>query len=58
MSNFYNKEDRNQEATVYVGNLDDRVTDGLIWELFLQAGPVGKPTSIKSILQSLTPIWK
>ena len=29
------------EATVYVGNLDDRVTDALLWELFVQAGPVG-----------------
>lgn len=34
--------ERNQEATVYVGNLDERCTDSLIWELMLQAGPVGK----------------
>ncbi|CEQ40001.1 SPOSA6832_01563, partial [Sporobolomyces salmonicolor] len=34
-------EDRNQEATVYMGNLDERCTDALIWELMLQAGPVG-----------------
>eukprot|EP00842_Homolaphlyctis_polyrhiza_P001430 jgi/Hompol1/2288/HPOL_002143-RA len=34
------QEDRNQDATVYVGNIDDRATDALIWELFLQAGPV------------------
>jgi len=34
-------QDRNRDATVYVGNLDDRATDALIWELFLQAGPVG-----------------
>lgn len=27
--------DRNQEATVYVGNLDQLVTEELIWELFL-----------------------
>ncbi|GAA5973845.1 hypothetical protein JCM21900_006706 [Sporobolomyces salmonicolor] len=33
-------EDRNQEATVYMGNLDERCTDALIWELMLQAGPV------------------
>jgi hypothetical protein len=33
-------EDRNQEATIYVGNVDERATEALIWELFLQAGPV------------------
>eukprot|EP00511_Aplanochytrium_stocchinoi_P000335 CAMPEP_0204823466 /NCGR_PEP_ID=MMETSP1346-20131115/1533_1 /ASSEMBLY_ACC=CAM_ASM_000771 /TAXON_ID=215587 /ORGANISM="Aplanochytrium stocchinoi, Strain GSBS06" /LENGTH=315 /DNA_ID=CAMNT_0051950111 /DNA_START=37 /DNA_END=983 /DNA_ORIENTATION=- len=33
-------EQRNQDATVYVGNLDEKVTDELIWELFLQCGPV------------------
>lgn len=31
---------RNQDATVYVGNLDEKVTDELLWELMLQAGPV------------------
>ncbi|KAI9597176.1 hypothetical protein BDF19DRAFT_383624 [Syncephalis fuscata] len=34
------QDERNQEATVYVGNLDDRCSDALIWELMLQAGPV------------------
>ena len=33
--------ERNQEATVYVGNLDERMNEALVWELFLQAGPVG-----------------
>ncbi|GAA5862978.1 hypothetical protein JCM3774_006708 [Rhodotorula dairenensis] len=33
-------EERNQASTVYVGNLDERVTDALVWELMLQAGPV------------------
>ena len=33
-------DDRNQEATVYVGNIDERATEPLIWELFLQVGPV------------------
>lgn len=32
--------ERNQEATCYVGNLDERVTDEIVWELMLQAGPV------------------
>jgi splicing factor 3B subunit 4 len=50
------QDDRNQEATVYLvsinlsvarllkvrqGNLDERCTDALVWELMLQAGPVG-----------------
>ncbi|WVQ79984.1 hypothetical protein IAT38_002085 [Cryptococcus sp. DSM 104549] len=34
------EQDRNQEATVYLGNLDERCTDALVWELMLQAGPV------------------
>jgi splicing factor 3B subunit 4 len=33
--------ERNQDATVYCGNLDERVNDAIVWELFLQAGPVG-----------------
>ncbi|XP_075260746.1 splicing factor 3B subunit 4-like [Convolutriloba macropyga] len=32
--------ERNQDATVYVGNLDEKMTESLLWELFLQAGPV------------------
>uniref|UniRef100_A0A3Q0SL95 Splicing factor 3B subunit 4 n=1 Tax=Amphilophus citrinellus TaxID=61819 RepID=A0A3Q0SL95_AMPCI len=31
--------ERNQ-ATVYVGGLDEKVSEPLLWELFLQAGPV------------------
>ncbi|GAO48665.1 RNA-binding domain-containing protein [Saitoella complicata NRRL Y-17804] len=34
------EEQRNQEATVYIGNLDERTTDSIIYELMLQAGPV------------------
>lgn len=33
-------EHRNQEATIYVGNLDDRVNEALLWELFTQAAPI------------------
>ena len=29
------------DATVYVGGLDEKVTETLMWELFLQSGPVG-----------------
>ncbi|XP_065653214.1 splicing factor 3B subunit 4-like [Hydra vulgaris] len=32
--------ERNQDATVYCGNVDDKVLEPLLWELFLQAGPV------------------
>jgi RNA recognition motif-containing protein len=36
----HNQLERNQEATVYVGNLDQKVTNELLWELFLQVGTV------------------
>ncbi|KIZ06294.1 Splicing factor 3B subunit 4 [Monoraphidium neglectum] len=32
--------DRNQDATIYVGNLDPQLTEELVWELFTQVGPV------------------
>ena len=35
-------QERNQDATIYVGGLDEKVNESLLWELFLQAGPVGK----------------
>ena len=31
---------RNQEATLYIGNLDEKVTDKILRELMIQAGPV------------------
>lgn len=31
------------DATIYVGGLDEKVTETLLWELFVQAGPVGEP---------------
>jgi len=33
-------QERNQDATVYCGNLDEKVSEPLLWELFLQSGPV------------------
>ena len=30
------------DATVYVGGLDEKVSEAILWELFLQAGPVGR----------------
>ena len=32
--------DRNQEATIYVGNVDTKIDEELLWELFVQAGPL------------------
>lgn len=32
--------DRNQEATIFVGNLDDQVDESLLYELMIQVGPV------------------
>lgn len=32
--------DRNTEATVYIGNLDVKVDENLVWELMVQVGPV------------------
>ena len=29
-----------KDATIYVGGLDEKVSDSLLWELFVQAGPV------------------
>ncbi len=34
------KHNINKDTSVYVGNLDGRVTDDILWELFLQAGRV------------------
>ena len=41
MNNPINTEQKNQSACCYVGNLDERVTESLLWELMLQVGPVG-----------------
>ncbi|KAL8680576.1 MAG: hypothetical protein Q9224_000153 [Gallowayella concinna] len=32
--------EQDKEATVYIGNLDERATDSLVWELMLQAGRI------------------
>ena len=32
--------DRNQASTIWVGNLEESVNEELLWELFLQVGPV------------------
>lgn len=35
-------EDKNPDATCYVGNIDVQADEDLIWELFMQVGPVSK----------------
>lgn len=40
VNNLLQTNDKNQEATVYIGNLDEKVTESLIWEIMLQAGPI------------------
>lgn len=32
--------EQDKDSTLYVGNIDERCTDAIIWELMLQAGPV------------------
>eukprot|EP01100_Stratorugosa_tubuloviscum_P004063 TRINITY_DN1_c1_g2_i1.p1 TRINITY_DN1_c1_g2~~TRINITY_DN1_c1_g2_i1.p1 ORF type:complete len:288 (+),score=163.29 TRINITY_DN1_c1_g2_i1:100-963(+) len=34
------RQERNQDATIYISNLDTKVDEALLWELMLQAGPV------------------
>lgn len=29
------------DATIYVGGLDEKVSENILWEMFLQAGPIG-----------------
>jgi splicing factor 3B subunit 4 len=36
----FNFTGKNQEATCYVGNLDEKANDALVWELFVQVAPV------------------
>lgn len=41
INGFFSKlREQDKEATVYIGNIDERVTDSLIWELMLQAGRI------------------
>ena len=43
------------DATIYVGGLDDKVTETILWELFLQAGPVGEsPTEFVGLRSAFT----
>src|SRR5687768_12220706 len=49
MSTVTANETRNQDATLYVGDLDVRVNEALLWELMLQVGPVGSSITSRSV---------
>ena len=38
---------------MYVGGLDEQVTENMLWELFLQAGPVGEGTLFRLRLHKI-----
>jgi splicing factor 3B subunit 4 len=40
MSSAINAVERNQEATLYITNIDTQVTDDILYDLFLQCGPL------------------
>mmetsp|Transcript_2563 Transcript_2563/g.3821 ORF Transcript_2563/g.3821 Transcript_2563/m.3821 type:complete len:254 (+) Transcript_2563:99-860(+) len=40
MANVAQVYERNQEATIYVGNLDPKIDEEVLWELMVQCGPV------------------
>lgn len=40
ISRLTKRREQDKEATVYIGNLDERASDSLVWELMLQAGRI------------------
>ena len=38
--NTYSLYERNQDCTLYIGNIDQKVNENILWELFIQCGPV------------------
>jgi len=40
MTSSGGQQERNQDATCYIGELDPKVNEALLWEIFVQAGPV------------------
>jgi splicing factor 3B subunit 4 len=40
MPPFSSDKMQNQNATIYIGNIDPQVMDSMVWELMLQVGPV------------------
>ena len=53
-------DDRNQEATCYVGDLDQQISESLLWELCVQV-PAQSPTQPRcgghSPSRSLAAVW-
>ena len=47
-------EQRNQDATIYVGNIDEKCNDELVWELFIQVGKYGFSSFLPAIPRSDT----
>ena len=47
-----NAQERNQEATCFVGNLEPECTEEIIWELFVQTGRVGASSSLSYVAGS------
>lgn len=47
MSKFIKETDRNQDATVYVGNVDPQADESIIYQLMIQTGPVTSVTMPK-----------
>ena len=41
------QENRNQQCTIYVGSLAPEVTETILWELMIQAGPLGNDSDSK-----------
>lgn len=42
MTTYVRQQDRNQAATLWCGNLADQCTEEILWELFIQCGPLRK----------------
>ncbi|CEO96312.1 RRM domain-containing protein [Plasmodiophora brassicae] len=40
MTTYVRQQDRNQAATLWCGNLADQCTEEILWELFIQCGPL------------------
>ena len=42
MTSYVDQDHGNTDATLWIGNLDSQASEELLWELMVQAGPVGK----------------
>ena len=44
--------ERNQDATIYVGGLDEKVSESLLWELFVQVTIIIMPCPSNKYMSS------